>query len=153
MRHSVAVYAEPGLGAYRRGLARAARAALQHQLAGAGSLTVLLTGIAHMQQLNRTFLDADRPTDVLSFPAGEGAADATGRYFGDLALCVPVALTQAARYRRDPAEELRLLVVHGVLHLLGLDHDTPARRGEMWRVQTEILRDLKEEKLARHAAS
>ena len=153
MKHSVAVYAEPDLGAYRRGLARAARAALQHQRAGAGSLTVLLTGIAHMQQLNRTFLGADRPTDVLAFPAGEGAADAPGRYFGDLALCVPVALKQAARYRRDPAEELRLLVVHGVLHLLGLDHDTPTRRRQMWSVQTEISRDLKKAKLARHAAS
>jgi probable rRNA maturation factor len=153
MRHSVAVYAEPGLGVYRRGLARAARTALQHQLAEAGSLTVLLAGTTHMQQLNCTFLGADRPTDVLSFPAGEGALDATGRYFGDLALCVPVALKQAARYRRDPAEELRLLVVHGVLHLLDLDHDTPARRRQMWRVQNEILSDLREGNLAHHAAA
>lgn len=153
MRHPVAVYAETGLGAYRRGLTHAARAALDYQKAEAGSLTVLLTGTAHMQQLNRTFLGSDRPTDVLSFPAGEDAADAAGRYFGDLAVCIPVALAQAERNHRDPAEEIQLLVVHGTLHLLGLDHDTAARKRHMWRTQNEIVRTLKKGKFARHDAS
>ena len=149
----MAVYAEPGLGFFRRGLARAARAALQQQAADAGSLTVLLAGTDHMQHLNRTFLGTDRPTDVLAFPGGAGAADAAGRYFGDLAVCVPVALTQAARNRRDPADELQLLVVHGVLHLLGLDHDTPAGRRKMWRIQNGILSDLRKGNPARNEGS
>ena len=153
MKHTVAVYAEPGLGGYRRGLAPAARATLQHQRAETGSLTVLLTGAERMQTLNRTFLGADRPTDVLSFPAGEAAADTAGRYFGDLAICVPVAVRQAASRRRDPAGEIQLLVVHGVLHLLGLDHDTPARKRKMWRAQEEILRGLRKGKPGRDDAT
>jgi probable rRNA maturation factor len=153
MRHSVAVYAEPGLGTFRRGLAQAARAALQHQQAEAGSLTVLLVGAAYMQHLNRTFLGEDRPTDVLAFPGGQSAADAAGRYFGDLAVCVPVALTQASRRHRDPSDEFRLLVVHGTLHLLGLDHDAPSRKRQMWRTQNAIMDELKKGKRPRHDPS
>jgi probable rRNA maturation factor len=152
MKHSVAVYAEPGLGGYRRGLAPAARAALEHQRAEAGSLTVLLTGAEHMRRLHQAFLGTDRPTDVLSFPAGEASADGGGRYFGDLAVCVPIALSQASRRQRDPADEIQLLVVHGVLHLLGLDHTTPSRKREMWRAQDAILRRVRVGKARRDDA-
>lgn len=153
MKYPVSVLAEPGLGKYRPGLAGAARAALSHQQAEPGSLTVLLAGITRMQQLNAEFAGVDRATDVLSFPADDQGLDVGGRYYGDIAVCVPVAQAQAARKRHDLAGEGQLLVVHGVLHLLGYDHDTPARKRQMWRAQKEILTALRSGTDPRHAST
>lgn len=68
---------------------------------------------------------------------------------GDLIIAYPYAARQAARYGHSLAAELQLLVVHGCLHLLGYDHDTPERQAEMWRVQGEILASLVDEDLTR----
>jgi len=153
MKHAIAVYAEPGLGGHRRGVAHAARATLEQQQAEAGGLTVLLANTSRMEHLNRTFLGIARPTDVLSFPGGAGDHESGERYFGDIAVCVPVALTQAARRHRMPQEEIRLLVVHGVLHLLGHDHDTPRRKRVMWQAQDQILAAIRKAKKAHDAAA
>lgn len=153
MKHAIAVYAEPGLGGHRRGVARAARATLKQQRAEAGSLTVLLATPSRMEHLNRTFLGIARPTDVLAFPGGTQAPEHGGRYFGDIAVCVPLALTQAARRHRTPQEEIGLLVVHGVLHLLGHDHDTRQRKRVMWQAQDEILTTIREPRRVSDAAA
>jgi probable rRNA maturation factor len=92
----------------------------------------------------------DAPTDVLSFPFGDlpsaarirEAASQPGQptYLGDIAISFPRAKEQAAAAGHSVEAELRLLVVHGVLHLLGHDHAGPADRARMWQAQEEILK-------------
>jgi len=115
---------------------RAARAALAHQQAAPGALTVWLTGDAALRRLNRKFMGHDAATDVLSFPAEEPG------YFGDLAISVTRAAAQAKAGGHSLQAEVQLLVVHGILHLLGHDHATPAQQACMWQAQAEILRQL-----------
>jgi probable rRNA maturation factor len=86
-----------------------------------------------MAGLHERYMDEPGPTDVLSFPLDE--ADVTGdgrRLLGDVVIAPAVA---ARANPTDPAAELRLLLVHGILHLLGHDHDTDAERSEMWALQ------------------
>jgi probable rRNA maturation factor len=145
MSFRVQVLSESGLGAHRRGLARAARSALAHEAAAPGEVSVLLTGIDRMQRLNAEFMGVDRATDVLSFPSGESAPGTRRHYYGDIAVCIPYAQAQALRGKRDMKEEVELLVVHGVLHLLGHDHDTRPRRQRMWKAQKDILEALRKQ--------
>jgi probable rRNA maturation factor len=84
-----------------------------------------------MRRLNRAYRRADRVTDVLSFP-GEGTA------LGDIAIATGVARRQARAHGHDAAVEVRLLALHGLLHLLGYDHE--ADRGEMARVEDRLRR-------------
>ncbi len=87
----------------------------------ADSFAVRFTTEREMRRLNRTYRGKDYPTDVLSFP-GEETPD--GVHLGDVVLCVPVARSQAARAGHDTGDELRVLLLHGVLHCLGYDHET-----------------------------
>ena len=125
-------------------LRAAARAALRHQAAPEpAELTVLITGDENLRTLNRDFLGHDTPTDVLAFPSGETDPDTGARYLGDIAISYPRARAQAAQGKHPVWAELQLLVVHGVLHLLGHDHDEPDEHGRMWAAQAEILKRLK----------
>ncbi len=117
----------------------------------AARLTVVIGTEDQVQALNRDHRGVDRPTDVLSFPATPEIpldelppelAGELAHYLGDVVIAYPYAARQAARYGHPVAEELCLLAVHGVLHLLGYDHDTPQRRAEMWAVQDAVLRKL-----------
>ena len=114
---------------------RAAAAALRAEgVQGAIELSVLVTDDAELHELNRTYRGIDAPTDVLSF--GDDVVDSaqpafvrppdTPRYLGDLAISYERVTAQAAEYGHSPARELAYLTVHGVLHLLGYDHE----RGE-----------------------
>lgn len=125
---------------HTRVLTAAVRAALGWCSAPPGSVTVRVVGDAAIRRLNRDFLGHDYATDVLSFPAEEEADDV--RYFGDLVISSARAKAQARAGGHALADELRLLAVHGVLHLLGFDHDTPTRQRRMWRAQAEILAGL-----------
>lgn len=87
----------------------------------AGSLAARLTSDAEVQRLNRRFRGMDKPTDVLSFP-GETTAD--GYHVGDIVISVPTARRQAAESDHALARELRVLLLHGLLHCLGYDHET-----------------------------
>ena len=87
----------------------------------AGSLAARLTSDAEVQRLNRRFRGKDKPTDVLSFP-GETTAD--GYHVGDVVISVPTARRQAAENDHSLARELRILLLHGLLHCLGYDHET-----------------------------
>jgi probable rRNA maturation factor len=89
-------------------------------------LTVRVTGDRELRRLNSGFLGHDEVTDVLSFPSGES----TG-YLGDLALSWPAVVRQAAAFGHTPELEAALLTVHGLLHLLGWDHITPADARDM----------------------
>ena len=103
-------------------------------------LTIVLADDAQLRQLNQQFLGIDAPTDVLSFPAGEVDPDTDRPYLGDVIISVERAQTQAGEHPLE--DELRLLVVHGVLHLLGHDHAEQAEKDAMWQVQREVLLQL-----------
>jgi probable rRNA maturation factor len=102
------------------------------------SLSILLSDDAHLQQLNRDFRGYDQTTDVLSFADGTDLPD-IGLYLGDIAISVPQAQRQAVQNKHELIAELRLLVVHGVLHLLGHDHAEDEEKTVMWQAQAEIL--------------
>lgn len=109
----------------RPALRRLARRVLTGEGRSDAAVTLLLTDDAELHRLNRDFRRKDRPTDVLSFPAGPGDDDDPG-FLGDVALSVERALDQAPRFSAGPDEEVARLVVHGLLHLLGYDHHAPA---------------------------
>ncbi len=92
----------------------------------ADTLSVRFVGDRAMRALNREFRGRDRTTDVLSFPGG---ATREGEHLGDIAVSVPQARRQAAERGHPVERELRTLLLHGLLHCLGHDHETD--RGEM----------------------
>lgn len=112
-----------------------------------GGLTVVLVRARAMRDLNRTYRNQDRATDVLSFPANDGQAgiDNTGfigeaAFLGDVVVSVDTAREQAAEAGHSVERELDELVMHGVLHLCGYDHETDS--GEMNRLELRLRRKL-----------
>jgi probable rRNA maturation factor len=103
---------------------------LGHPLA---ELTVYFCSEWRIQQLNRDFLGNDAPTDVLSFPSGEAP------YIGDIAISLRYTERRAREEGRPFEDDVALLLVHGLLHLLGHDHDTVARKKKMWKQQAALL--------------
>ncbi len=95
------------------------------------SLSILLCGDARMRRLNREWLGMDLPTDVLSFSSGERD------FLGDIVIDVPYAARQARRRGHTLAREVQILLAHGLLHLLGYDHEED--NGTMFRRQRRIL--------------
>ena len=158
--------ASPGTALSKAGLARflnRARAAVGIE----GEVHVLLADDATLRRLNRTFRGKNKATDVLSFPAEkkrwasrsrrkksykEGADNTGGaeksrakqesrpaeRYLGDIAIAPETARRYAKKNGRSLGHELRVLILHGVLHLLGYDHETD--RGEMDRIERKVRR-------------
>ncbi len=85
----------------------------------------------------------DKPTNVLSFPAGNTAHfECTPRPLGDVVLAAETLVREAAQLGIPPRHHLQHLVVHGLLHLLGLDHDSDTEAAEMESLETEILASL-----------
>ena len=114
---------------------RAATAALG---AVEGDVVVLLSDDAGVQDLNARFRDKDRPTNVLSFPAAESAFPHLGDVVLGFAYCAAEAQTQG----KTLSDHLSHLVIHGVLHLLGRDHEDDAEAEEMEAEEREILAAL-----------
>jgi probable rRNA maturation factor len=123
-------------------LERAAKAALLQQTAPDADLTLVLTGDAQIQALDRDFLGKDAPTDVLSFPASETDPETGRHYLGDIIISVPRAEAQSIAAGHSLEAELSLLVIHGVLHLLGHDHGRVEEKKRMWSAQSEVLTRL-----------
>jgi probable rRNA maturation factor len=96
-------------------------------------LTIYITTDAEIRKLNRQFHATDTATDVLSFPS------AMPEYLGDIVISYDTAKRQSQDAGWRIADELDLLAVHGVLHLLGYDDLTPRKRAKMWQRQEEIL--------------
>jgi probable rRNA maturation factor len=98
-------------------------------------VTCLITDDRELQTLNRTFRHKDSPTDVLSFPLSNGAGG------GEIAISLDRAAAQAAAFGHALEDELRVLMLHGLLHLAGMDHETD--RGQMARAEGLWRRRLK----------
>lgn len=130
---------------------------------GRGNVTVCLVSDTAIAQWNEAFRKKKGPTDVLSFPAGKGARARTlarkrlytraaegtekkrrrdsgraGSYLGDIAIAPETARRYARKNRRALSQELRVLILHGVLHLVGYDHETD--QGEMNRIELRLRR-------------
>jgi probable rRNA maturation factor len=120
-------------------LKRAAAAALAHSgLKGKSELTVLLTSDEKLRSLNRDFRGKDKPTNVLSFPA---AANPDG-YRGDVAIAYAVTQKEAKESGKNFADHATHLVVHGVLHLAGFDHERARDAKIMEPLEVKILASL-----------
>ena len=102
-----------------------------------GQVNVVLTSSRDIRALNRRFRGKDKPTDVLSFPPLPVVADA---FSGDIVISTDIACRNARLYRHAPAQELKILILHGMLHLAGYDHESD--RGEMARKEERLRREL-----------
>jgi rRNA maturation RNase YbeY len=109
------------------------------------TVSLVLTDDAKIRILNRDFLETDRPTDVLSFPLAE-PGDLTDRgralYLGEIYISVETAREQAKEGKRTLRQEVVHLAIHGLLHLVGLDHATAAERRRMRAAESRLLRQL-----------
>ena len=101
-----------------------------------GKVNILVASSRRVRGLNRRFRGKDKPTDVLSFPP---LLPVSRDFAGDIAISADVAVRNAIRYGHAPAEEVKILVLHGLLHLAGYDHETD--RGRMAR-REEHLRTI-----------
>lgn len=104
-------------------------------MTGGGSFNCLLTRDAKLQVWNREYLGADYPTDVLSFPA----PSPTGG-LGEIAISYDRAAAQAAEFGHTIEDEIEILILHGSLHLMGMDHETD--RGQMARAESRWRKHL-----------
>lgn len=103
--------------------------ALRRRVAGGREFHCLLTGDTELRSLNRQFRRKDYATDVLSFPSEQ-----TPDRIGDIAISLARARAQARQWGHSLEDEIRILMLHGVLHLTGMDHETDS--GEMRRAET-----------------
>jgi probable rRNA maturation factor len=123
----------------------------------AGALTVAFVTDTEMKRWNRAFRGKNRPTDVLSFPVAEASeknsktssrsrrgsqppAPPADLYLGDIAIAPAVARANALRFGRSFPDEMRILILHGILHLLGHDHESD--EGQMDRREGRLRREL-----------
>jgi probable rRNA maturation factor len=105
------------------------------KLAGiTGEVAILVTGNRQLRNLSRRFRRKDKTTDVLSFSHADGAG-------GDIAVSADMAQQNAARYGHGPLEELKILILHGMLHLAGYDHETD--NGQMAARESALRARLK----------
>ena len=102
------------------------------------AVNVLVTSNAELRELNRRFRGKDQATDVLSFPALPGLKP---RYAGDIAISAEIAAHNARTLGHTAAEEIKILALHGILHLRGYDHERD--RGKMARREEKLRRDLR----------
>lgn len=109
---------------------------IAREVAGNAGFTCVISSDRELRKLNRAFLGHDYPTDVLSFPSG--APDA----LGDVAISVERAAAQAAEFGHSLQQELCVLLLHGILHLMGMDHERDsgkmARAERKWRQQLAL---------------
>ncbi len=113
---------------------------------------LVITGDRTIRRLNRQYRGKDESTDVLSFPMS-GVEDSEGVHFvsppdgvchlGEVIICYPQVVRQCEIHGHSITDELEVLIVHGILHLLGYDHETPRERARMRRKEKEILTKLR----------
>jgi probable rRNA maturation factor len=118
---------------------------LQKEVAKGQPFDCLISGDSELRRLNREFRGMDHPTDVLSFPAGPPTAPAAA-HLGDLAISLGRARAQAREFGHSIEQEVEILMLHGLLHLLGFDHETDggkmARAEKRWRARLGLATGL-----------
>ena len=137
----VSVTSPRGLTGVAAPLRVAVRAALALEGRRAGEVAVVLADDAKLRDLNRQWRDLDRATDVLSFGYDEGGDDEVD---GDIVVSLERVGEQAKRFRTSRGRELARVVVHGALHLAGLDHQGAAERRRMRAREDRVLRAARE---------
>ncbi|MFI5355475.1 MAG: rRNA maturation RNase YbeY [Desulfobaccales bacterium] len=116
------------LGAYLLGLGQ-----------GKAQVALRLVSPEECRRLNRDYRGQDKATDILSFPGHEGRApQGMEGHIGDLALCLPYAWKKRGRFDPDFGAECAFLLLHGLLHLNGQHHDSPAQEQVMWRLSRRL---------------
>jgi probable rRNA maturation factor len=105
------------------------------------TVNVLVTNNLEMRELNRQFRGADKPTDVLSFPSLVATGRQSRRLAGEVAISAEIARDNAKRLGHSLADEVKILALHGILHLAGFDHEHD--KGEMAHKETILRRQLK----------
>ncbi|KKU99578.1 MAG: rRNA maturation RNase YbeY [Candidatus Kerfeldbacteria bacterium RIFCSPLOWO2_01_FULL_48_11] len=100
------------------------------------TIYIILCGAGTIRRLNRTYRNINRVTDVLSFRYGHGKHEGV---FGEIFICVPRARSQAQQYGNAFSEEMRLLMIHGLLHILGHDHATARQAKRMRSLENTLL--------------
>lgn len=115
-------------------------------VAETSTVAVVITDNETVRRLNHQYRGIDAPTDVLSFqnpPDPDFPHDEISTtHLGDIIIAHPVAEAQALAASHTTSEEVTLLAVHGALHLLGFDHDTPTAQKKMWAAQHQIMTEL-----------
>jgi probable rRNA maturation factor len=123
---------------------------LQKEVVKNRSFDILITGDAELRRLNRDFRGKDHPTDVLSFPAepypSEPRPSGSAPHLGDIAISLGRARAQAREFGHALEQEIQVLMLHGVLHLAGHDHETDsgamARAEKRWRTKLGLPNGL-----------
>lgn len=146
---SIEVSNESGVAVSEEELISIARFVLDRMKVNpAAELSIVLLDTAAMADLHMRWMDLPGPTDVMSFPMDElepggrpDAAEPGPAMLGDIVLCPEFAADQAAANGHSLGQELALLTVHGVLHLLGYDHAEPDEEREMFALQQQLLED------------
>ena len=144
----VSASAETGLdAAARRRCARFVEKVLRRRNLEGWELSVRLCDDPAIRELNRRYRGVDAVTDVLSFSQREGAGAAAGSGpgalpAGDVVVSVPTLRRNAARRGIDASEELKRLLIHGILHLEGMDHEAGGRQEPMIVLQEQLVREL-----------
>ena len=153
---SIEIANESGVGVDEGSIVSAARFALDRMgVSPLAELSVLLVELDVMADLHERWMDLPGPTDVMAFPMDEldsaRRPDAAGlgpALLGDIVLCPAFAKDQAKKAGHSLLDELHLLTVHGVLHLLGYDHAEPDEERQMFGLQAELLADWRSQRAA-----
>jgi probable rRNA maturation factor len=127
----VATRGGPFAGVSAAVIRRRAEKMLAHLALAKVELSIALVDDAAIHALNRAWRHKNKPTDVLAFPLLDPVPEKPTGLLGDVILSVDTARRQAARHRRSLLAELTMLLAHGLLHLLGYDHQTDAEEREM----------------------
>jgi probable rRNA maturation factor len=105
-------------------------------------LSIRISDNQTLQELNSQYLGIDAPTDVLSFPVAFEDPETGAQYYGDIIVSFQKAAAHADSGGHAVLDEIKLLIVHGVLHLLGYDHAAEEEKQEMWAAQDKLLAAL-----------
>jgi probable rRNA maturation factor len=139
----VAVPAGMKFSAEEKRALKAFATTLASRVAGGRGFTCAITTDGALQKLNSSFLGRDYPTDVLSFPAPNNGS---GHDLGDIAISAERAAEQAAQFGHTKLDEVRILMLHGVLHLTGMDHEHDnremAQSERKWRAEFGLAKGL-----------
>ena len=159
---SIEIANESGVNVDETSIVSAARYALDKmEVSPLAELSILCVTLEVMEDLHERWMDLPGPTDVMAFPMDEldssrrpDAPDASPALLGDIVLCPAFAKDQAKTAGHGLIDELHLLTVHGVLHLLGYDHAEPEQEREMFGLQNRLLtqwQSVRSEAAAREA--